>query len=215
MVLDNRTILYLSIAIIAVISALLPFSSSYSGTRNERLWEGSNLSLLAGFLLLSTQGYLSPWLSVVPANMLILLSFILIAATVTESVGSHFPWKFFIIFLSVISGFIFWFSIVSPQTWIRIEVVSISAVTICAFAAMQLIRAGREAPGRGAGSLSTAFYILGAANLSRVFLMSPEITSVFNDFATTVTFLSTLAAFLAWNFGMFDHQVRRYSAERN
>lgn len=214
MVLDNRTILYLSISIIAVISALLPFSSSYSGTRNNRLWEGSNLSLLAGFLLLSTQGFISPWLSIVIANTLILFSFLLISATVTEAIGNPFHWKVFSLFLCLTFSIIFWFSIAAPNPWFRLQIISVVAIILCAYTIVQLKKVGHAFPSRGTASLSIAFYVLGFASLLRMFLMSLDITSVFQyDLAATATFVSTLAAFLAWNFGMFDFHVRQFSNE--
>jgi len=100
-------------------------SSGKTHYRGMGWWSVALVMEGVGFLLLALQGVIVPLLSVVVANTLIVAGFMTIIVGINTFYGNLIPWAVrSLLFLGLFSGFIYYFTFVSPSMNARVVTVS-------------------------------------------------------------------------------------------
>lgn len=192
--LDIRTLLVVTALVSTGSAVALLFLWRAQKQQNGTGFWALGMSLVAmGSLLISARGYIPDFFSLVIANSLFVIGFLLILRGIRIFTGTP-PLLFLDIGLPPIAALLFYyFNYIEPNLNIRIAVLSSCFVIICSLIVLTLIR-DKDAPWRGAGlAVAMVYGLFGLSYAVRgsIALLSPfEYTFMSASSSSVLVFLS-------------------------
>ncbi|MDC7236009.1 MAG: sensor domain-containing diguanylate cyclase [Spirochaetales bacterium] len=213
---DNYTILITLIIILAVYVVFTIITSRNTGVLGRREWQLSSLCLFSGFLLITFQRILSPFISICVANYLLTLGFYYqTAVALMMDYKQKVMRKGFLLSVSLLYWFLFpFFTYISFNTAVRIIIISLFLVVFYFYAAWKMFHHYKSRSEKPFDTLelyllfiySAFFYLFrtlatawGTGTVSSLFDM---------NLITTISFINIIVFNLIYMMGIFNASLR-------
>jgi len=215
--LDNRTILFVLIMIGFLSTLYSFFPTRKTGDRSMNMFRAANIAYLAGFGLLSLQGRIPPFFSMVISNTFILTAFALFSYTVNMIYKADISRKILYCIYPLHLLLFIIFTLFYPITFVRIVIISLG---IMLFMTVSLVKLRKSRILRKTAIfrmviLTQAGYLF--FHMFRIIQTSQfffNIESIFNEnFPTAIIFLSSMSYHISMNLLIIITRNRQYAQE--